>query len=284
VQILVSYYVQATLVTIFTIALTIEYIFITRNRQPSWFTHKNTKKLRDALSASLPIFVDSNQLFCLAFIIASIWAAIPPPVTQSQLILSNDMAFFTLTTVNSLNILSMFAFGDRAESRTGVFLILLALCVISAMLTTIMKPKAQLTIWELDCGMALFSKERLTTRILYGLYVGLSFIVAIIFSILPRILKNGEGALALRFNTWTQKNKRWGYVLFTVVFGLAMWGYLINVTATRQRILTASGGSNEDGKWTFGQVVALCTWIPVLVEVFYLMKSKLLPLIMKLLT
>lgn len=56
-----------------------------------------------------------------------------------------------------------------------------------------------------------------------------------------------------------------------------MWVLLIMFYRYRSRVQTIAGHSNEDYKWTFGQMLALCAFAPVLVELFSIMIRKLAP-------
>jgi hypothetical protein len=50
-----------------------------------------------------------------------------------------------------------------------------------------------------------------------------------------------------------------------------MWVLLVMFYQYRSRVQTIAGRSNEDFKWTFGQMLALCAFAPVLVELVSIM-------------
>lgn len=54
-----------------------------------------------------------------------------------------------------------------------------------------------------------------------------------------------------------------------------MWLFLALFTAYREDVRHRAGSSDQDGEWTFGQVLSLVTWAPVVVELatVYLCKS-----------
>lgn len=58
---------------------------------------------------------------------------------------------------------------------------------------------------------------------------------------------------------------------------LAMWGLLAYFTVLRHRIIKTAGGLDSENKWTFGQVLALATWVPVMAEFVYIFICELLP-------
>ena len=53
-----------------------------------------------------------------------------------------------------------------------------------------------------------------------------------------------------------------------LIAGVLMWTSLGLFQRYRDVILvsTNDGGNNKDGQWTFGQVLALATWLPVAVD------------------
>jgi len=51
---------------------------------------------------------------------------------------------------------------------------------------------------------------------------------------------------------------------------MAMWGLLAYFTVLRHRIITTAGGLDNEDKWSFGQILALATWVPVVAEFVYI--------------
>jgi hypothetical protein len=51
---------------------------------------------------------------------------------------------------------------------------------------------------------------------------------------------------------------------------LAMWGLLAYFTVLRHRIIKTAGGLDNEDKWSFGQILALATWVPVISEFVYI--------------
>ncbi|KAF2681215.1 hypothetical protein K458DRAFT_273430, partial [Lentithecium fluviatile CBS 122367] len=47
---------------------------------------------------------------------------------------------------------------------------------------------------------------------------------------------------------------------------LLMWAFLLYLIVMRKKINKGTGRTNQDHEWTFGQVLALATWAPVLIE------------------
>lgn len=51
---------------------------------------------------------------------------------------------------------------------------------------------------------------------------------------------------------------------------LAMWGLLGYFTVLRHRIIKTAGGLDNEDKWSFGQILALATWVPIVAEFVYI--------------
>jgi hypothetical protein len=60
---------------------------------------------------------------------------------------------------------------------------------------------------------------------------------------------------------------QWGVIGASTCIMWVFIGWFINLTNT---IRSRAGEDNNDNKWTFGQVLALATWLPVIVEFTYI--------------
>jgi hypothetical protein len=58
---------------------------------------------------------------------------------------------------------------------------------------------------------------------------------------------------------------------------LAMWGLLVYFTVLRHRIIKTAGGLDNEDKWSFGQILALATWVPIMAEFVYIFICELFP-------
>jgi hypothetical protein len=56
-----------------------------------------------------------------------------------------------------------------------------------------------------------------------------------------------------------------------------MWWSLATFINLQQDVRKNSGASNQDHQWSFGQVLGLASWVPVVVEVFYVYREKTKP-------
>ncbi|GAB1312800.1 hypothetical protein MFIFM68171_03010 [Madurella fahalii] len=60
-------------------------------------------------------------------------------------------------------------------------------------------------------------------------------------------------------------------VIISILACLVMWFFLGLFTAMRARIIEVAGDSDSSNEWGFGQVVALATWAPVILNFCYIM-------------
>ncbi|KAF2877536.1 hypothetical protein BDV95DRAFT_470866, partial [Massariosphaeria phaeospora] len=54
---------------------------------------------------------------------------------------------------------------------------------------------------------------------------------------------------------------------------IGMWVSLAAFVYFREKLNERSGSANKDHEWTFGQLLALVTWVPVFVELVVIWKQ-----------
>ena len=52
-----------------------------------------------------------------------------------------------------------------------------------------------------------------------------------------------------------------------------MWMCQIRFTVFREALKDRVGATNKDSQWSFGQILCLASWVPVLVEVIYIYRE-----------
>lgn len=65
-------------------------------------------------------------------------------------------------------------------------------------------------------------------------------------------------------------------VMYQILCCSVMWALLGLFTRYRSSLRSVMGSSNKDSEWSFGQVLALTTWVPVAVDLttIYLCKFR----------
>ncbi|CAI6332479.1 unnamed protein product [Periconia digitata] len=70
-----------------------------------------------------------------------------------------------------------------------------------------------------------------------------------------------------------RKIRQHWWMISAVVSIVIMWAIVIVFCVLRDRLNDNTGDSNEDKKWTFGQILAVATWAPVLMEALIIWKQ-----------
>ena len=66
---------------------------------------------------------------------------------------------------------------------------------------------------------------------------------------------------------------KWGRFAIAFLSWAAMWAFVGLVTLLRSRIIRISGESDKAKEWSFGQIVALATWAPVIINFIWALIS-----------
>lgn len=64
----------------------------------------------------------------------------------------------------------------------------------------------------------------------------------------------------------SHRDMKWGRFAIAFLSWAAMWVFVGLFTLLRSRIIMVSGDSNKTNEWSFGQIVALATWAPVIIN------------------
>jgi len=208
-------------------------------------------------------------------IAAIVIVANPSPYrSKAQISLAAEMTLFSFLAVLLLHTLNSVAFTSpkRSTGRSAIFILILVLFVVEGNWAPISAANATGQAWEQACGGTIFVKAVRTNFILLMIYTGFWVTWLLFFYIFPRTLKSTFPSAVSWVNA---KSKYTNLAAFGFLFPI-MWGHLINVTVSRHQILNGTNFNTEDTQWTFGQVVALGTWLPVVVELYYLLRRKFL--------
>jgi hypothetical protein len=76
-----------------------------------------------------------------------------------------------------------------------------------------------------------------------------------------------------KYSTWATRWYAGMCVLVFVLLSLQFWGFF-RLRSYQKDITTAAGGDFPDEQWTFGQIVAVIVYMPVLVEVAFTWKKQ----------
>ncbi|KAH7002979.1 hypothetical protein EDB82DRAFT_482323 [Fusarium venenatum] len=124
--------------------------------------------------------------------------------------------------------------------------------------------------WEIYCSLGIMSNVSSVTNRVIMIPGCVMILFGIIFLLVPRLLDRYScpgAAMAIR----KRKRAALGIIFWTC--GLVMWALLIGITVLRQLLLERSGYNSEDSSWSFGQILALGTFLPLAVEVLNICKD-----------
>lgn len=95
--------------------------------------------------------------------------------------------------------------------------------------------------------------------------------VPLFWLLLTTFVLTGFWIPGLAEKKWVTKWRSvWRLGIAWINLGL-MWGLLAYFSILREKIILTAGGLDEtDDKWTFGQILALGTWVPVVAEFLYI--------------
>lgn len=273
---LTTYVVQALLVSLYLSIL----LARKRNRQSSY-----VEKITTSIKHSTTTFLNASFVFCIAMLCATLFSFIRALVVRTQPMPTSAYTASTMVSMYSilppalLNMASsnMLRRSKGRKSLWSVVTILLgvvlALEIVVNWFKTLLRYDQKFLSsrrynddqldWENTC--AEFGPMRNIRNFATGLGALIFFALAVYIAspIVPVPKK-------LRKKSWYKRIIAALPWLALISGFITMWfciGWLIQF----RRTLDVFGGeSNKDLEWSFGQVLALATWVPVLVEICYL--------------
>lgn len=295
------YTIQAILVTIYvSILLSTRFPPSRPNPNPpsrSAPLAKFLHRTRESAQESLREFLDASLIFSLAMVLASIVsssltlfavrdqsATVPDPYAlartslqvplQSSVLFSTFAALFTLFPAIALHS-SAPASLRRKKWRTFLWALLGALTLAMFALSRVAADQAlafmsttQNPTWRDPDGQMTFEYYCLERS--YSASVKLSilifFVAACASGVIYFLMLPVWALHTVQDTPIAQKLRDAWSVVAAVLATLTMWAAFATFYFFRQRIGERSGGTNKDHAWTFGQVVAISTFAPVVIQ------------------
>lgn len=222
-----------------------------------------------AMRLSTTAFLSASAVFSIALLLAS-------NITMAQQESTSVLATFVLSAVVPLNsvfpvvILQLATPGTfrRLKGRLmlwGVIDVLILVLVIRGIFVLVMTtaedstqiggdPIGQKACVDMDFAPWVYLCWATAALLVIGLTV---FVVGSLLSVLRH-----RPSVFVRFPSWTS----WT-ILFVSFFAMLFFNiWLVYLTI---RIRARAGAYNKDSEWTFGQILALATWVPFLAEFAY---------------
>lgn len=295
---MITYYVAAIFSTVYYIVLTPE-LCAAFGRSLPWVS-KGTRARYDTFVAgfreSLPGSLDATLLFAISMLVAAITRYVQltlhPDKTYSLYGLM-DSVFLSTFSVFPCFILQSLSHELR---RRRIRLFMWFLVLVFAVTVDVLYNKHFLDVFASEDTLeAAFSNEQE-----FGQFVWLALCQSLpLMDALATTLKVGHGLMVANCSWWIYYvvaglgGSRWRPAIQAKAGGLwkwwelarlylrvgnglfclaVMWTFLGIFTVYRADIANKAAGTDDDSEWSFGQVLALVTWIPIFVDlaVFYI--------------
>lgn len=283
---LITYYIAAGLVTTYLCAINVSNLGLVKDR---YSTSSTLHRLFSGFEESISTFLDSALVFSVSMLAAACFRLSQALLQNSGAEEGHWMIYATITSIH-ISTFSVFlplvlyyvAQGTRKHWLRIVLWTLIALfCIVNEVLydvfaarVSVDKPTETVEVmWALLCNPTTLSD--------YGLL--LTFRLAQILLFLNAICsvvgmccrgRRKDDKKSSRLRIFWQRTKRVIKKLNTVLCSFLMWTMLGLFHAYRDSVNRVAGEKNENSNWTFGQVLAVATWIPVLVELLAVMKRR----------
>jgi hypothetical protein len=272
-QVLLNYYVQAAICSLLTTLILWELWRHKRHRVAG----RKIQNITDSCKASLDIFRSGLEVITLSMTVATIVIAADrsPHRDYIQLELAQELVIFSVLSVILLDVLNDLSFPDSERpSRLLTTVLIVLLYLVDMYYGDWSIQNAEGEIGEALCYDASWVALRVAGSDLRWLYSGVGCLSFLSLVILPSLCKSRLPNASKRL----LKIRKHFKVPLVIAISFCMWAHLVNVTIARHRFIELSGSNIADTRWTFGQVIAVLTWQPVILELYYLLTSKSIPL------
>ncbi|KAI1458739.1 hypothetical protein F4805DRAFT_466598 [Annulohypoxylon moriforme] len=278
---LITYYIAAALVTIYLCALTLSDTGLFRTRFPP-----GSKRawLLAGYEESASTFLDATLIFAVSMLAAACFRLSQAFFqefgdTSGHWMIYASIGSIYMSTFSSLLplLLQLSAHGVRHHwLRIVMWTLVIVLGIVNEVLYDCFFGKLEMflfsqlkdmleNIWLGMCSPLTLLNYGLgpTLRIAQVLLIlnAICYVIWMICRGRPSILRGWP-----RLRSFWQKIARYIKILNMVVCCLVMWTMLALFHIYRDEVNKSAGKDNQNSDWTFGQVLAVATWVPVLVE------------------
>lgn len=285
-----SYCFQAALVTLYFVALLLSNYNVVRRGQSRRNLFYN---FVNSFRESARTFLDATVVFSGAVLVATVYTlsmavyrsnAHPDrPMTMSGPVVNMFVALFSIFPCMALHALaSRFLRPGRTRKLLWIFHGLLISVSVTLYHVYRYNPLEDIDNrlswdlkgdidnqyqWEMFC----LDKPNLvrTNRVIIG-FSALLFVIALFYVLVVRNFFRFPLFDAERSKTFRRLHELWWLIAAVVPF-MGMWACLIFFLDLRQELYQNAGATNKDREWTFGQVLATGTWVPVLADFFHIL-------------
>ncbi|KAF6811401.1 C6 zinc finger domain containing protein [Colletotrichum musicola] len=285
--VVVSYFLEALLGTIYLVVFTIHQM-VKRHRKNSGYDKKRPNegetimgRLLDSFRGSLDMFLSGAMLIAVAMLGAALYSSItsvqersetnpdmPSGEAMFEMALSLIASNFAVFPVMLLYALVKHDGHRKWLHRSVLFLLWGLSCSV-----VFLAPRGEVDYAQRKSGKMNFDCDQRGSQYWHVVKATQFLVIGmpLVWLIITIFLTTGFKIPGMVDKPWVRNWRAIWRLLTAWVNLLLMWGILAYFAHFRQKIIDAAGGLDKNDKWTFGQVLALAAWVPVVAELFYIM-------------
>ncbi|KAF2871749.1 hypothetical protein BDV95DRAFT_48225 [Massariosphaeria phaeospora] len=248
-----------------------------------------------AVQYSTPVFLNASVIFSIAMLLAALYSfarALDEPtlLTYSASTMSMLMSLYSVLPAAALQIAAGCVLRRTRGARLVWSLIAGLVVVVLALYVSVpyLHPDSALTKavdwsslrnldgrldvdmqWELRCPPF---KPFLHVQYFSTAFGSLLVFVLLVCIAISVLVTSRPPSKPSWYDCWPARFRWFRWFSVGAVF-VAMWFCLGWFVHFRKGLLRAAGKTNKDLEWSFGQILALATWVPVLAELVYIWKQ-----------
>ncbi|KAL2879320.1 hypothetical protein SGCOL_005448 [Colletotrichum sp. CLE4] len=289
VKVVVSYYLEAILATMYLVAFTIHQVRRHFNKN-LWEKTRPKQKQRlsgrilDSFRGSLDMFLSGSMLIAVAMLGASVYSAATNFKENSETnpdLPSADARYEQALALIASNysvfpVMLLYALAKHDGHRKWLHRSVLALLWGLSVTVVYLAPRAEIDYKERKSGHRNFDCDQRGSQY-WPVVKATQFLVIalpIIWLLLTLFVTTGFKIPGMIDKPWIKRWRSCWRMLVAWINLLVMWGILGYFTHFRQKIINAADGIDKNDKWTFGQVLALAAWVPIIAELLYILICK----------
>ncbi|EXF78270.1 hypothetical protein CFIO01_00265 [Colletotrichum fioriniae PJ7] len=284
--VVVSYYLEAILATMYLIAFTIHQVRRHFNKN-LWEKTRPKQKQRlsgrilDSFRGSLDMFLSGSMLIAVAMLGASVYSAatnfkerseVNPDLPSADAIYEQALALIA-SNYSVFPVMLLYALAKHDGHRKWLHRSVLALLWGLSVTVVYLAPRAEIDYKERKSGHRNFECDQRGSQYWPVVKATQFLVIALpmIWLLLTLFVTTGFKIPGMIDKPWVQRWRSCWRMLVAWINLLVMWGILGYFTHFRQKIINAADGIDKNDKWTFGQVLALAAWVPVIAELLYIL-------------
>ncbi|GJC92778.1 C6 zinc finger domain containing protein [Colletotrichum higginsianum] len=287
--VVVSYYLEGILATMYLLAFTVHQMrrHLDKNvyEKPRPTQKQGAgERILDAFRGSLDIFLGGAMLISVAMLGASVYASATnfkersesnPDLPTSDSIYEMALALIA-SNFSVFPVMLLYALakhdGHRKWLHRSVLLLLWGLSVTVVYLA----PRGEVDYALRKSGHRNFECDQRGSQYWKAVKATQFLVVGLplMWLVLTIFLTTGFKIPGMVDRPWVKRWRSMWRLSVAWVNMLIMWAILAYFTQFRQKIIDAAGGLDKNDKWTFGQVLALAAWVPIVVEILYILVCK----------